>query len=88
MTTITGYFRTEHFLYRQWDLGVSDNELNFVLNRIQVKKGHQLLLVSRNIKRKYCNKNFLELLIKIEGRTLTTCHFLDLLLNLKGYTCL
>ena len=77
MTSIAGYFKTEHFLYRQWDRGVSDNELNFVLNRIQVKKRQQLLVVSRKIIRKYCNKKCLELFIKIEGKTLITCFYCD-----------
>ncbi len=77
METIAGYFKTEHFLYRQWDRGVSNTELNFVLNRVEAKKGQQLLIVSRKIIRKCSNKKCLELFIKIEGKKLITCFYCD-----------
>jgi hypothetical protein len=77
MESIAGYFKTEHFLYRQWDRGVSNIELNFVLNRIQAKDGQQLLIVSRKIIKKCSNKKCLELFIKIEGKKLITCFYCD-----------
>jgi hypothetical protein len=74
---IAGYFKTEHFLYRQWDRGVSDLELNFILNRLHEIKGQQLLIVSRKLIKKCSNKKCLDLFIKIEGRTLITCFYCD-----------
>lgn len=85
MESIAGYFKTEHFLYRQWDRGVSNIELNFILNRVEAKKGPQLLVVSRKIIKKYSNKKCLDLFIKIEGKKLITCFYCDFqyYLNLK-----
>lgn len=77
MESIAGYFKTEHFIYRQWDRGVSNLELNFVLNRIQAQKGQKLLIVSRKIIKKCSNKKCLELFIKIEGKKLITCFYCD-----------
>jgi hypothetical protein len=77
MESIAGYFKTEHFLYRQWDRGVSNIELNFILNRVEAKKGPQLLVVSRKIIKKYSNKKCLDLFIKIEGKKLITCFYCD-----------
>jgi len=57
MTSIAGYFKTDHFLYRQWDRGVRNIELNFVLNRIQAKEGQQFLIVSRKIIKNVAIKN-------------------------------
>lgn len=77
MESIAGYFKTEHFLFRQWDRGVSNIELNFVLNRVEAKKGPQLLVVSRKIIKKCSNKKCLDLFIKIEGKKLITCFYCD-----------
>lgn len=77
MESIAGFFKTEHFLYRQWDRGVSNGELNYVLNRVEAKEGPQLIIVSRKIIRKCMNKKCVELFIKIEGKKLITCFYCD-----------
>ena len=72
--SILGYHKTEHFLFRQWERGVSDDLLKAVLP-IKITSEKQLLIVSRNIIRKYSKSCKTELLIKTDGNTLVTCFY-------------
>jgi hypothetical protein len=73
---ISGYFKTEHFLYRQWDRGVTDDLLKAVLpSEVSLEK--QLFVVSRKITKKYLKNCKTELLIKTDGKTLITCFYCD-----------
>ena len=73
---ISGYFKTEHFLYRQWDRGIPDDVLKAVLPT-EVSLQKQLLVVSRKLLRKYSKNYKTELLIKTDGKTLVTCFYCD-----------
>lgn len=73
---ISGYFKTEHFLYRQWDRGIPDDLLKAVLPT-EVSLQKQLFVVSRKLLRKYSKNYKTELLIKTDGKTLVTCFYCD-----------
>ena len=74
-TIIAGYYKTDHFLFRQWDRGVTDIELKFVLTKVSKAKGTQLLVVSRKLIKQCAHKKSLELFIKVDGQTLITCFY-------------
>lgn len=46
-TKVGEFYKTEHFLYRQWDRGITDVELTLALAKVCKPKGTQLLVVSR-----------------------------------------
>lgn len=73
---ICGYFKTEHFLYRQWDRGVPDELLKAILPE-DVSLQKQLFVVSRKIMKKYLKNCKMELLIKTNGKILITCFYCD-----------
>ena len=73
---ISSYFKTEHFLYRQWDRGIPDDLLKAVLPT-KVSSQKQLFVVSRKTLRKYSKNCKGELLIKTDGKTLITCFYCD-----------
>ena len=74
---ISGFQKTNHFLYRQWDRGVTDKLLNDVLDEISPTRKNILLVVSKNyLKRKGVNSKC-ELFIKIKKCKLITCFYCD-----------
>ena len=73
--SIEGFFKSEHFNYRQWDRQISDHLLTKILKNIETKNGNTLLIVSRKVLKKI-NKNIKEeLFIKIDHKTLITCFY-------------
>lgn len=71
------FVKTEHFLLRQRERGVSDKELSIALAKIESCEGSQLLVVSRLLIRKCSNIKCQELFIKIDGKILITCFYCD-----------
>jgi hypothetical protein len=73
--SIEGFFKSEHFNYRQWDRQISDHLLTKILKNIETKNGNTLLIVSRKVLKKI-NKNIKEeLFIKVDHKTLITCFY-------------
>jgi len=74
---IGGFFKSEHFCYRQWDRQVSDKLLSKILNGIETNNCNTLLIVSRKVLKK-TNKNINEeLFIKVDNNTLITCFYCE-----------
>lgn len=86
-TKVAGFYKTEHFLYRQWQRGVSDLELNLVLNKITKENSTCLIIVSRRFLKQCKNTNKLELFIKLDGKTLITCYYADINYELNTQKC-
>ena len=75
-THICGYYKTDHFIYRQWDRSVNDEILKVVLPNV-VFSDKQVVVVSRKLLKKYSRNCKCDLLIKICGNTLVTCFYCD-----------
>lgn len=73
-TQISGYYKTDHFLFRQWERDVPDELLKAVLP-VKVSTEKKLFVISKKVIRKYFKKNTTELLIKSDGKTLITCFY-------------
>lgn len=71
------FHKTDHFIYRQWDRGISDKLLSTILNSISTNRKGTLVIVSRNILKKSGVKIKKELFIKIDENTLITCFYSD-----------
>lgn len=71
---IAGYFKTDHFLFRQWERDVPDDLLKSILPP-NVSSNKQLLVISKKLVRKYLKKSNSELLIKTDGKILITCFY-------------
>ena len=69
--------KTDHFIYRQWDRGITDKLLSSVLNSINTNRKNTLVIISRNILSKSGIKIKKELFIKIDKNTLITCFYSD-----------
>lgn len=83
---ILNYRKTEHFIYRQWDRGITDEKLNKVLQLCPQKKCNTLIIVSRKVIKELGMKRNKELFLKIDKNTLITCFygcFQEYLLNCK-----
>lgn len=76
-TKIAGYTKTNHFLSRQLDRGVTDLELKFALKKVNKSKGTKLLVVSRKVIKQCSHKKSLDLFIKLKGQILITCFYCD-----------
>lgn len=75
---IAGFFKSEHFTYRQWDREISDNVLSHVLKNIEITNCNTLLIVSRKVLKKINIKINKELFIKVDNNTLITCFYCEL----------
>lgn len=73
---ISGYFKTDHFLFRQWERDVPDDLLKAVLPS-KVSSEKYLFVISKKVIRKYFKKCNTELLIKTDGKILITCFYCD-----------
>jgi hypothetical protein len=72
---ISNYRKTEHFLYRQWDRGITDEQLIEILKFCPQKKSNTLIVVSRKVLKQLGVKKDLELFIKSDKASLITCFF-------------
>ncbi len=75
---IAGFFKTEHFTYRQWDRKVNDIVLSSVLKNVDTNKSNTLIIVSRKVLKKINIKVNKELFIKIDNNILITCFYCEL----------
>lgn len=64
---IQRFYKTQHFLYRQWDRSVSDDLLRAVLGSLSKEHDNLLVVVSRNYLKRKGVKCKCELFIKING---------------------
>jgi hypothetical protein len=71
---ILGYYKTDHFLFRQWDRNIPDILLKAILPR-EISTKRQLFVVSKKIVRKFLKKYNKELIIKADGKVLITCFY-------------
>lgn len=74
---IAGFFKSEHFNYRQWDRQVNDTLLTQILKNVKPNKSNTLLIVSRKALKKINKNANTELFIKIDKNTLITCFYCD-----------
>jgi hypothetical protein len=74
-TKILNYRKTEHFLYRQWDRGITDEKLIEILQNYPYKKSNTLIVVSRKVLKKLGIKSKQELFLKIDRTWLITCFY-------------
>lgn len=75
---ISIYWKTEHFMERQWQRRVDDSVLRRVLYKINPCSGHRLIVVSREVLTRLKHEVIQEeLVIKVENRRLITCFFTD-----------
>lgn len=72
---ILNYRKTEHFLYRQWDRGISDDILSKLLVFCPKDKPNLLVVVSREAIHQLGIKRREELFIKLDKNLLITCYF-------------
>lgn len=66
------FYKTEHFLLRQWERKISDEILLFALKTIPCSKERTYIIVSRKITSKKLGVNC-ELFILKDGKNLVTC---------------
>jgi len=74
-TKIAGYFKTSHFLLKQWDRDVIDSILTKVLNEINLKRGNHILIFCRKLIFKHANYKREELIVVLNDRALITCYY-------------
>ena len=74
---VCDFYKTEHFLYRQWDRGISDNVLEDILSKVKLCTCEQIVIVSRVYLRNKTNKKSLDLFIVLNGKSLITCYYCD-----------
>lgn len=72
---ILNFQKTEHFLYRQWDRGITDEHLIEILKFCPQKKCNTLTIVSRKVLKELGMKKNKELFLKIDKTQLITCFF-------------
>lgn len=72
---ILNYRKTDHFLYRQWDRGITDEQLVKILKHCPQKKCNTLIIVSRKALKQLAMKRDQELFIKSDKASLITCFF-------------
>lgn len=74
---IGDFYKTEHFLKRQWDRNINDKLLAEILKNVGTNNTNLLLIVSRKVLKKI-NKNLKqELFIKMDKKTLITCFYCE-----------
>lgn len=74
---ISGFYKSEHFTYRQWDRKINDKILLQILKNIKPNKCNTLLIVSRKVLKEVDIKVNKELFIKIDNKTLITCFYCE-----------
>lgn len=72
---ILNYHKTEHFLYRQWDRGITDEQLIEILKFCPQEKCNTLIVVSRSVLKHLGVRKDYELFIKSDKASLITCFF-------------
>ena len=72
---ILNYRKTAHFLYRQWDRGITDEQLIEILKFCPDIKCNTLIIVSRKVLKQLGVKKDHELFIKSNKASLITCFF-------------
>jgi len=76
-TCINNFYKTEHFLMRQWERKINDKCLKFVLDMVKPTHSNTLIMVSRKVLKKFnINKNQ-ELFVKVDENTLNTCFYCE-----------
>lgn len=75
---IGSFFKTEHFLKRQWERKVPNEMLSCVLKEIKSINKKRYIIISRNIVSAFCQMKE-ELFIVTDGTTLVTCFYESLL---------
>ena len=72
---IAGFYKSEHFYYRQWDIKITDQFLEKILKNIETNNDNTLLIVSRQILKKDNKKSDEQLFIKVDENLLITCFY-------------
>lgn len=83
---VLSYHKTEHFLSRQWDRGITDEKLVKILQFCPHKKRNTFFVVSREVLKQLGIKRNQELFLKTDKTSLITCFygtFQDYILNCK-----
>ena len=83
---INYFFKTEHFMHRQWERGLSDKILENILPQVNRCNHKLIIIVSRVYLKQISNKKSLDLFIILNGKSLITCdycNFQDFLLTAK-----
>jgi len=75
---VEGFFKSEHFTYRQWDRRINDKVLAHILKNVEHNKCNTLLIVSRRVLKKMNIRENKELFIKVDNKTLITCFYCEL----------
>lgn len=76
-TSINNFYKTEHFLLRQWERKISDQCLKLVLEKVKQTNQNTLIIVSRKVLRKLNVNMNQELFVKVDDNTLITCFYCD-----------
>lgn len=74
---ICNFFKTDHFLFRQWDRGIEDLILENVLAQLKPPTDELIIIVSRGYLRKFSAKKTKELVIVAYGKSLITYYYCD-----------
>lgn len=72
---IGDFYKSEHFIHRQWDRNIDDKLLKQILKNVETNYCDLLLIVSRNVVKKINKKQNQELFIKLDKNTLITCFY-------------
>lgn len=72
---ILNFNKTAHFLYRQWDRGISDETLSEVLRLCPKNKSNIMVIVPRKVLQGLGLKKNEELFIKLDKNVLITCFY-------------
>ncbi len=72
---IAGFFKSEHFTFRQWDRTINDKVLSSILKNVDTNRSNTLLIVSRKVLKKINIKANKELFIKVDNNILITCFY-------------
>lgn len=69
---IGAFFKTEHFLYRQWERKITDEMLLFSLAKVSPTTSKMYIIVSRKSIKNFDRRNS-ELFILVHKKKLITC---------------
>jgi len=78
MKTKQVYRKTEHFLYRQWDRGVSDKLIDVIISNVKSEPQKKSLIIAGNTfmkKHGVKTKNNQNLVVVVKNRALITLYF-------------
>lgn len=67
------FFKTDHFIFRQWDRKITDELVSHALRNVSPTQGHYCIIVSRRIVKQFL-KIEKELYIITQNKRLITCY--------------